>query len=179
MKKLHNKQQQKGIVLITALIFMAVLTLLGLSAIDGTVVESKLALNNQERIKAFQMSEAGLLAYSNLVNNQEIYNQLKANGTIDASSVLANGDTIITPMVSNGQSLTDTDNTQIIYKGEYTPPRSTNTAQVFSSNLFSTVYFEVVSTGRNAWEDTNSDGKADGVVRTVTIRNAVLKTALK
>ncbi len=165
-----KQQTQTGSVLVVALIFLIVLTLLGLNAINSTVVESKLATNNQARIEAFQMAEAGLLSYSNLVNNQEIYQQLKANGTIDENSTLMNGDTIIMPVTINGQALTDDSSSEIIYKGDFTPARSSDLSQVFSSNLFNITYFEVLSTGRN---------QPDGVVRTVRIRNAVLQTTLR
>jgi len=160
-------QKQQGIVLITALIFLMALTLLGLSVIGNTVIESKLALNNQERMKAFQMSESGLLTYANLVNNVEVRNKLMNEGIIDASSTYENG----TPILVTQKLI---DSVEIIYKGEYAQQRSSDKSQINSAvNAALDTHFEVVSTGRNAWEDVDTDGKADGVVRTFTIRNGV------
>ncbi len=57
----HTRNQQQGTVLIIALIFLLILTLLGVSAMDGTLLETRLAANSEERNVAFQMAEMGVL----------------------------------------------------------------------------------------------------------------------
>lgn len=166
------QKKQQGVVLITALIFLMVLTLLGLSSIDNTVMENKLALNNQERVKAFQMSEAALAIYADLVNNAEVQSQLIANGRIDTSSTYENGDPILelSPLI---------DNVEIIYKGTFSQQRNLDKAYINSAiNAPLVTYFEVIATGRNAWVDADGDDNADGVVRTFTIRSGVIVDSL-
>ncbi|MCK5523988.1 MAG: hypothetical protein KAI83_12725 [Thiomargarita sp.] len=64
MKTLHQytRNQQQGTVLIISLIFLLILTLLGVSAMDGTLLESRLAANSEERNVALQVAEMGILA---------------------------------------------------------------------------------------------------------------------
>lgn len=52
--------QQKGAVLIVALMLLVVLTLLGMSAIESTKLETKMALNTRYHNLAFQNAEAGI-----------------------------------------------------------------------------------------------------------------------
>jgi len=57
---------QSGAVLIIALIMLAVLTLLGVTAMHTTSLEEKMASNSQEGNRAFQLAETGLAtAFSN------------------------------------------------------------------------------------------------------------------
>lgn len=51
---------QTGAVLIVALIMLVVLTLLGVSAMNTTQLEERMASNQQERQRAFQTAENGL-----------------------------------------------------------------------------------------------------------------------
>jgi len=56
----YQVQQQQGAVLVVALIFLMVLSLLGISAMNNTRLETRLAAYAQERNWAFQMAETGL-----------------------------------------------------------------------------------------------------------------------
>ena len=58
MRKLYNKQS--GVILVTALLFLLVLTVLGISAITNTALEEKMAGNLADRNMAFQAAESGL-----------------------------------------------------------------------------------------------------------------------
>lgn len=58
-------EAQRGAVLIVALILLAVLTLLGLTAMSTTSLEEKMASNTQEGTRAFQLTETGLAAAFN------------------------------------------------------------------------------------------------------------------
>jgi hypothetical protein len=52
--------RQEGAVLVTALMFLVILTMLGISAIDSTKLETRMAKNAQAYNEAFQMAEVGL-----------------------------------------------------------------------------------------------------------------------
>lgn len=56
----HVAFAQRGAVLITGLIFLVVLTLLGTAALQGTVLEEKMAGNLRDETLAFQAAEAAL-----------------------------------------------------------------------------------------------------------------------
>ncbi len=56
----YNIQQQQGAVLLMSLVLLIVLTLLGISALDSTKLETKMAANVQENHTAFQAANAGL-----------------------------------------------------------------------------------------------------------------------
>ncbi|WP_254426747.1 PilX N-terminal domain-containing pilus assembly protein [Rhodanobacter sp. C06] len=51
---------QRGVALVTALILLVVITLVGLAAVRGTVMQQKMAANFSDRQIAFQVGEAGL-----------------------------------------------------------------------------------------------------------------------
>lgn len=57
-----NKRQQQGMTLIIAMIFLLILTLLGVTAMQGTVVEERIAGNTRDKDMAFQSAEDGLRA---------------------------------------------------------------------------------------------------------------------
>ena len=53
---------QRGMTLIIALIFLLILTMLGVTAMQSTVVEERIAGNTRDKDTAFQSAEAGLRA---------------------------------------------------------------------------------------------------------------------
>lgn len=53
-------QNQSGAVLITALVLLAVMTLLGLTTMSTSTIEERIAANNQEINRSFQVADAGL-----------------------------------------------------------------------------------------------------------------------
>jgi len=67
--KRNIKSIQQGAILVVALIFMLVLTLLGVTAMDTTIMETKLAAYAQERSWAFQIAEAGLEQANTTLDN--------------------------------------------------------------------------------------------------------------
>jgi type IV pilus assembly protein PilX len=58
MKHSSIGSQQKGVVLIIALVILVLVTLVGLSTIRTTTMEEKMAGNSRDRDKAFQAAEA-------------------------------------------------------------------------------------------------------------------------
>lgn len=71
-----NHSNQSGAALITALVFLVVMTMLALSAMNTNTLEEKMAANSQEFNRVFQAAdtaaEAGM-ADSNSVNTQLAY----------------------------------------------------------------------------------------------------------
>lgn len=55
-----SRPAQRGAVLVVSLILLAVLTLLGVTAMNTTSMEERMAANTQEGLRAFQLAEAGL-----------------------------------------------------------------------------------------------------------------------
>ena len=53
--------QQSGAVLITALIYLLVLSVVGISSMRGTAMEERMASNSWEHSRAFQAAESALL----------------------------------------------------------------------------------------------------------------------
>lgn len=54
------KPHQRGVVLVTSLIFLSLMTIIGVTAMQGTTQEAKMANNAAQRGVAFQVAEAGL-----------------------------------------------------------------------------------------------------------------------
>lgn len=81
---LPSLRQQRGVTLIIALIFMAVLALLGATAAQNSVLEERMAGNTRDRDLAFQAAEAALLDAK--LNIATLRTQLGGNGLVDASS---------------------------------------------------------------------------------------------
>lgn len=62
--------RQQGVALIMALVFLVILTIMGLAAMGTTSLEEKMAGNAKDRNLAFQAAETGLLAGENWINAQ-------------------------------------------------------------------------------------------------------------
>lgn len=54
---------QRGAVLVVAMVLLLVLTMLGVTALNTTSVEERMAANSQEQARAFQAAEAGVSAF--------------------------------------------------------------------------------------------------------------------
>lgn len=67
-------QTQSGSVLIVSLIFLLVLTLIGVTAMQGTSLEEKMAGNERSGTLAFQAAEAALRDGENWVMKIDLYN---------------------------------------------------------------------------------------------------------
>ena len=86
-------QKQRGSALITVLIFLIIMTLLGVSTMSTTRLGVRMATNSQFRVQAFQAAESGLSDFlaaveddRNIVNNQttstfEYYYQNDTSGS--------------------------------------------------------------------------------------------------
>lgn len=63
----HSARKQRGAIMIVALIFLVVMTMLILASIRGTVMQERMAANLYDRSLAFQAAEAALRAGEDFV----------------------------------------------------------------------------------------------------------------
>jgi type IV pilus assembly protein PilX len=56
----HQRSRQRGVALAVALILLVVITLVGLAAVSGTLVQQKMSANFYDREMAFQETEAAM-----------------------------------------------------------------------------------------------------------------------
>ena len=64
----YTASRQQGVALVMALVFLLLLTILGITALSTTSLEEKMAGNMKDRNLAFQASESALLAGENWLN---------------------------------------------------------------------------------------------------------------
>jgi type IV pilus assembly protein PilX len=64
-----NRSAQRGIALVVALILLVVITLVGLAAVRGTIMQQKMASNLYDRQVSFQSAEAAMRAAADLVTS--------------------------------------------------------------------------------------------------------------
>lgn len=74
-------KKQNGAVLMVSLMFLLIMTILGVSSIQTTVLEEKMAGNNNDYNRAFQASEAGLRAAENWLQNRSAKPAPVSNGS--------------------------------------------------------------------------------------------------
>ena len=65
-------RSQRGITLVVALLFLVVLTLLGVAAVSSTTLEERMARNGRDYNIAFQAAEAGLRDARKEINGQSL-----------------------------------------------------------------------------------------------------------
>lgn len=68
--RILTRRHQRGVALIMALVFLIILTIMGLAAMGTTSLEEKMAGNAKDRNLAFQAAETGLLAGETWINAQ-------------------------------------------------------------------------------------------------------------
>jgi type IV pilus assembly protein PilX len=75
---------QRGVALVVALILLIVITLVGLAAVSGTIMQNKMASNQYDRQIAFQNAASALrVASSRLLNHpDEIARNCRAGGVV-------------------------------------------------------------------------------------------------
>jgi Tfp pilus assembly protein PilX len=100
------KRASRGYALVTALIFLVLLTLVALAAIRGSGLEAKMSSNSTERTQAFESAELARTLADNLVDANTYYRGWPAS--IGGSVPTAGYDATTTALFSssNGFSLT-------------------------------------------------------------------------
>lgn len=63
-------RRQTGTALVMSLIFLLILTVLGVGALNTTVLQEKMAANSKEKNTAFQSAESALLTAENWISQQ-------------------------------------------------------------------------------------------------------------
>lgn len=174
MKLLNSPRllPQRGAVLLMALIFLIILSLLGVTAMNGTMIETKLAANYVEKNYALQLTEAGLTQLETMLNTTEQRDVLTANQAVTGTAT----------SVSRGNNLTAcVSNVRAEGKGRFTPARSSDPTRVNSianNGGVDAVYFEINSLGTAIISGTTCNDTANGKVQT-HLRSGVRQLAPK
>ncbi len=124
-----NRKRQSGAVLIVAMVILVVLTLLGVTAMNTTSLQERIASNTQEQVHAFQAAETGL-------------NQAFADNLVyDITSTYTGG---ATPTTFAGSA--DSASYIPTFLGYSPPPLGS----MFSATSFQAAHFNFRATGTSA-----------------------------
>lgn len=113
--------RQKGIVLVVGLVFLLVLTILGVTTLRTTTLEERMAGNLMSKTLAFQDAEATIAAFLNSVNDRTS-NLVNLSTQNDCS-----GDEALTNLSKNDPTMMS-NSTCSRYLGSSTVARQTDTA---------------------------------------------------
>ncbi len=117
-------RRERGAVLIVSLILLVVMTLLGVTSMNSTSLEEKMAANTQETTRAFQTAETGLSMSFN------------DNAAYDLSSGYD-------PAATTVSGTSDTVDVASSFKGWSPPP----TGSLYSATSFQAAHFNFNSIG--------------------------------
>ncbi len=119
--------KQHGAVLIVSLVLLVILTLLGVSMMNSTKLESRMAANTQESLQAFQNAETGLSqGYDNTAAWDINTTAAQTTTTIPGSSAGKTSEYVVSYIATTG------------------PPSGYDVSQ------FQTAHFDFSSTGTNS-----------------------------
>lgn len=79
MRRLLNNEE--GIILITSLVLLVVLTLIGIVAMQSTTMQERMAGNIEQRDQAFERAEAGLRLMERQLDNWVVLPSFDGQGT--------------------------------------------------------------------------------------------------
>lgn len=164
--------RQRGAVLLMALIFLIILSLLGVTAMNGTMIETKLAANYVEKNYSLQITEAGLTQLETMLADPTQRDTLTSNLSVAGTALSFDRGNSLTACVSNVRAEG---------KGRFTPPRSSDPTRVSSianNGGVDAVYFEITSLGTAVMSGTTCDNTANGKVQT-NLRSGVRQLAPK
>ena len=166
MRDHTGRSAQRGAVLLVALVILVVLTLLGVSTMNSTQLEEKMAANNQEVTRAFHAAESGL---------SEAFND-NAAWTVSQSDPIEYDAPETDGIISPGKA--DTSSTFLGFSPP--PPGSLYSATSFQSANFD---FQSDSCTDQAVTDDSDDGIVDDCVAadalTVTVHGGAYQIAPK
>lgn len=143
-------KQQTGAVLFTGLMLLLVLTLLGLSSVQNSTIEAKIANNYTQRNLTFQAADSAI----NSIATEEIISEtLSAGGSVQTSSV---GTVCLDPTKAA------TDNCGNFYIEATARARFLGSAPAFGSSIgtFTTYHFNFTGEG-SIPDPTSSSTKSD------------------
>ena len=125
-----SRASQSGAVLIVAMIILVILTLLGVTAMNTTSLQERIASNTQEQVHAFQAAETGL--------NQAFADNL----AYDISNTYTGG-AVLTPIVAGSG---DSASYVPTFLGFSPPPPGS----LYSATSFQAAHFNFRATGNSA-----------------------------
>ena len=117
--------RERGAVLIVSLILLVVMTLLGVTSMNSTSLEEKMAANTQITTRAFQTAETGL---SIAFNDNDAYD---LSGAYDPASSTVSGTSDVVDLEGD-------------FKG-WSPPPS---GSLYSATSFQAAHFDFTSVGQ-------------------------------
>lgn len=125
--------RQRGVALVMAMVMLVILTILGLSAMHGSIMEARMTGNLQDNTAAFQTAESGLAKALNL------------GGSFDIHTTKAdpNNQKFI---INNGRAIVDT------YFNMFSPPKR--------GSGFSNINYDVANFTQRATGLTISGGRS-------------------
>lgn len=118
--------RQKGIVLVVGLVFLLVLTIIGVTSLRTTTLEQRMAGNMQQKTVAFQDAEAKIALVINGLNGNT--STLNTNDSCDSLNPDAYPDPVNPDVVSSYHTCQQ-------YIGNSVPGRLTNTAEGGQTSL--------------------------------------------
>lgn len=101
MRSHKLKRTEVGAALVMALVFLLVLTLLGISSLNTSALQEKMAGNVQDRNYAFQAAESALITGENLIGSSISINTVVADSSITTDG-LHKPSTTSTPVWDEG-----------------------------------------------------------------------------
>lgn len=129
-----KRQRERGAVLIVAMIFLIIMTLLAVTGMTTTSLEEKMASNSQESTRAFQAAETGLAkALDDHLNTFDL------SGTFSEPSA---------PMFTDSDLEIDYHTDRLADGG--IPLELNNTEYATEVDCFNTANFDLISTGSTA-----------------------------
>ena len=154
-----GRSAQRGAVLLVALIILVVLTLLGVSTMNSTQLEEKMAANSQEATRAFHAAESGL---SEAFNDNDAWD---ISGSYEATveSPTAND----SDAISAGQAGLGT-----TFLGFSPPPPGS----LYSATSFQAANFDFQSDACTDPDVTDNDSPSDGIVDECLAQGALTVT---
>jgi hypothetical protein len=159
-------RRQGGVALVVALILLVVMTLLGLSAMDSVMLETKMATNAQERAYAFQIAETVLAESEQLFDDADAISSLSSQMDRDMgineylndnASAITNvhrdpsnpGRNLLGGIAGQGDSDPDNDIAFMEYRGIFTPVAGVASTSAFSAVATNMAYFELMTVSEN------------------------------
>ncbi|WP_172838881.1 PilX N-terminal domain-containing pilus assembly protein [Solemya velesiana gill symbiont] len=74
ISRLQTKSGQAGAALITALLILLIMTLIGLSALQTSMLDMRVSGSLKEKVTSFHLAESGLSWFENEISNQGVAN---------------------------------------------------------------------------------------------------------
>ena len=141
-------RKQSGSALITALVFLIILTVLGLSTMTTSRLEVRMAANTQFAHQAFQAAESGIAqVLANLGENGAASPLLNTTGgVVSGGSFFFNEDALNGTFVNGGTKYRERATINV----EFRPPVGKLVEGVSLGSSFSAYHFGAVSTGESS-----------------------------